>query len=138
MTGRGDGQATIRALRQRATELRGIADALTWHANELEAVLSDRPVIGGRALADKAAAILAKETAGRDPGWRGLHYKALADEIQRQGFYIRGQDPAATLLANMDRDGRFVNVEPGSGRYRLTSTASLDRQIDTLREGGEP
>jgi hypothetical protein len=105
-------------MRRRATELRRIAADLNNEANLLESQLSELPLLGGRALADAAVSVLSAN--GND----GMHYRELLDRIEaKSGMRVRGVDPAATLLANLDRDERVTSLRSRSGRYALISTA---------------
>jgi hypothetical protein len=110
----------IIALRDQAKRLRRIADELSADANALEAELARAPLLGGRALVDAAVAILA-DTPGHT-----MHYKELLPLIEaRSGMQVRGVDPAATLLANLDRDPRVRSWGDRSGRYLLTADLRL-------------
>lgn len=110
-----------RAMRLRAIELRRVADALVDQANQLEAGLSERPLIGGRNLVNVAVTVL-QMGAAVGPHSRGMHYRDLLDAIERHtGTSVRGIDSAATLLANLDRDPRVESAQSRSGHYRLVS-----------------
>lgn len=107
----------VRRLRNRASELRQIAHQLNQEADFLERKLVG-PMLSGAHVAERVVELLTEADTG-DPGWRGLHYKDLAERIEADGTRIRGVDPAATLLANVHRDSRIVCAEQGTGRYRL-------------------
>ena len=110
----------VRALRDHATELRRLADAITSEANQLEAELSTAPLLGGRALVDAAVAVLLEA-----PG-RTMHYRQLLSAVEATtGRQVRGVDPTATLLANLDRDPRVFSCGARSGQYGLTSDLRL-------------
>jgi hypothetical protein len=53
-----------------------------------------------------------------------LHYRTLAQRLSDSGVYVPGQDPAANLLTQMTRDGRFARVG-GRGMYGLADWPSL-------------
>jgi hypothetical protein len=46
-----------------------------------------------------------------------IHYKELASILISKDAVIAGKDPAANLLAQINRDNRFVRVGPG--KYAL-------------------
>jgi hypothetical protein len=110
----------VRALRDHASELRRLADAITDAANELEAELSTAPLLGGRALVDAAVAVLLKTPD------RTMHYKQLLAAVEATtSRQVRGVAPAATLLANLDRDPRVRSCGDRSGRYVLADVLTL-------------
>jgi hypothetical protein len=47
-----------------------------------------------------------------------MHYKSICAALQAQEVHISGNDPAATLLAKMSRDGRFKRIRK-RGTYAL-------------------
>jgi len=49
-----------------------------------------------------------------------MHYRSICEALRAQGVHIPGNDPAATLLAKMGRDGRFKRIRK-RGTYALTS-----------------
>lgn len=103
----------VRALRAQATRLRHLADEMNVEANLLEGTLSDLPLLGGKELRDEAVAILAEATTP-------MHYRALLTAIEtRTGKRVRGVEPAATLLAGIDRDERIQSCGMRSGLYEL-------------------
>lgn len=111
-----DNALRVRWLRDRAKDLHRMADDLTAQANALEAELSDRPLTGGTPLRDQAVLVL---RAAAKP----MHYKTLAATIEdRFGCRIRGVDPDATLLANLDREPRVRSSRPRSGIYELVAS----------------
>jgi len=110
----------IRAKREQAAQLRRLATELTAEAKAMEARLYDAPVLGGRALVDAAVAVLAQA-----PG-HTMHYKELLAVVEaHSGMRVRGVDPAATLLANLDREARISSSGDRSGRYVLTPDLCL-------------
>ncbi len=53
-----------------------------------------------------------------------VHYRTLAQRLSDSGAYIPGQDPAANLLTQMTRDGRFARAG-GRGMYGLADWPSV-------------
>lgn len=78
------------------------------------------------AVADTGTVRPWKETAVRVLADRGgpLHYRDLHEELRRLGVTFGGQNPAASFLAVLTRDGDFVRV--GRGQYWLRSMAPAD------------
>jgi hypothetical protein len=64
-------------------------------------------------ITDAAASLLEE----RD---RPMHFKDIAAALQRRNVYIRGKNPAATLLSRMCRDDRFRRTEK-RGVYALSA-----------------
>jgi hypothetical protein len=55
-----------------------------------------------------------------------MHYKDLLGRIEaRSGMRVRGVDPAATLLAALDRDPQVRAWGDRSGRYLLAPELRL-------------
>jgi hypothetical protein len=49
-----------------------------------------------------------------------MHYRALLEEIKREGVVIGGHDPGTTLIAYLGRDERFIKArEQGRGYWKL-------------------
>ena len=109
----------IRAKREQAAQLRPLAGELTAEANAMEAQLYDAPCW--------AAAPWSTPPCRLDRGaGPHLHYKALLAVVEaRSGMQVRGVDPAATLLAKLDRDPRVSSSGDRSGRYVLTTDLRL-------------
>ncbi|MCK4827539.1 winged helix-turn-helix domain-containing protein, partial [bacterium] len=63
-------------------------------------------------ITDSVEAYL-KERSSKTP----IHYRDLSDQIQSEGHFLPGKDPAANLLSQVNRDERFVRVS--SGTYGL-------------------
>jgi hypothetical protein len=104
---------TPRVLRREATILRHNADRLSAMADEIEAQLSERPLLCGKAIGDAAADVLA--ATGED-----MHYLELLDAVERAtGKRVRGAKPDCTLLANVGRHPLIESCGPRSGRYRF-------------------
>jgi hypothetical protein len=110
----------INSLREQAKRLRQIEDELTAESNTLEAELAGAPLLCGRRIVDAAVAILTVT-----PG-HVMHYKDLLGRIEaRSGMRVRGVDPAATLLAALDRDPQVRAWGDRSGRYLLAPELRL-------------
>lgn len=75
-----------------------------------------RPLPGRRAQIGPVGFLDAAEMKLRDGG-RPMHYQELAKGLQADGIYIPGKNPAANLLTQMIRDGRFKKT--GRGTYAL-------------------
>jgi hypothetical protein len=60
---------------------------------------------------------LAFECLDQQDGHSPIHYKELASILIAKGAIIAGKDPGANLLAQINRDSRFVRVGPG--KYAL-------------------
>ncbi len=81
------------------------------------------------AQAELAAKILDEQ--GKEP----MHYRTLAEEVQRRGGDLRGQDPTATLNALLSRDERFVRPFR-RGYYSLRKHyPNLKRSVGARRRG---
>jgi hypothetical protein len=117
--------------RQRAERLRALAEHLDEQASrdehalhELEGALGmtaqtrieelDRE-LGGRRLAEIAVAVLARET---EPG-QAVHYRHWYALICAAGYRVRGRDPLASFLAQINRSDKVEPLGGRSGRYRL-------------------
>jgi hypothetical protein len=110
----------VRALRDRAARLHRLADDLTAKANVLETELAGAPLLGGRRIVDAAVPILT------DTPGHVMHYKDLLARVEAQtGMRVRGLDPAATMLAALDRDPRVRAWGDRSGRYLLAPRLRL-------------
>ena len=49
-----------------------------------------------------------------------MHYRAILEEVSREGTVIGGRDPGTTLIAYLGRDGRFSKTrELGRGYWGL-------------------
>ena len=49
-----------------------------------------------------------------------MHYRAILEEVNREGFVIGGRDPGTTLIAYLGRDKRFLKAhELGRGYWKL-------------------
>jgi hypothetical protein len=74
--------------------------------------------LGGSELAAEAARVL--EENGVTGDHRGMHYLELLKLVEEStGKPVRGADPGATLLANIDREPRIRSAQSRSGRYVL-------------------
>jgi hypothetical protein len=51
---------------------------------------------------------------------RAMHYREIMDTLEASGVRIRGKDPAATLLTNLNRDERITRT--ARGHYALKET----------------
>ena len=64
----------------------------------------------------------------RQDGHSPIHYKELATILISQGALIAGKNPAANLLAQINRDNRFVRVGPGKyvlAKWKIRPRASI-------------
>ena len=95
------------AKQQIAQHLSELLAAEGYHVDheELESLGQTRPVD------------LAFEYFDQQDGHSPIHYKQLASTLISKGALIAGKDPAANLLTQISRDGRFVRVGPG--KYAL-------------------
>lgn len=64
----------------------------------------------------------------------GVHYRALATELQRKGVLIPGQRPEANLLAHIGRDHRFERA--GRGVYKAVISTADDRMAEAKKRSG--
>ena len=49
-----------------------------------------------------------------------MHYRAILEEINKEGVVIGGHDPGTTLIAYLGRDKRFLKArEKGRGYWKL-------------------
>jgi len=49
-----------------------------------------------------------------------MHYRALLEEVNREGIVVGGHDPGTTLIAYLGRDKRFMKArERGRGYWKL-------------------
>ena len=71
-----------------------------------------------------------------------MHYRDLADELTRRGAVIRGQDPAAALVARMTQDDKKRSeadrrfIRPTSkGLYALREDYPNARNVGARRRG---
>jgi len=49
-----------------------------------------------------------------------MHYRAILEEVRKEGTVIGGRDPGTTLIAYLGRDKRFVKAhEIGRGYWKL-------------------
>ncbi|MBE0415002.1 MAG: winged helix-turn-helix domain-containing protein [Dehalococcoidia bacterium] len=49
-----------------------------------------------------------------------MHYRAILEEVRKEGTVIGGRDPGATLIAYLSRDERFLKArEVGRGYWKL-------------------
>jgi len=49
-----------------------------------------------------------------------MHYRAILEEINKEGAVIGGRDPGTTLIAYLGRDKRFLKArEKGRGYWKL-------------------
>ncbi len=49
-----------------------------------------------------------------------MHYRAILEEINKEGVVIGGHDPGTTLIAYLGRDKRFLKArEQGRGYWKL-------------------
>ncbi len=118
-------------VRQRADRLRALAEHLEQQASEdehtlgqLEGVLGlaaqlqieqlDRE-LGGKRLQEIAVDVLAREI---QPG-QAVHYRDWYALLCAAGYRVRGKDPLASFLAQINRAERIEPVGGRSGRYRL-------------------
>jgi hypothetical protein len=117
--------------RHRANRLRALADHLDEQASqdehalrELEGVLGlaaqlrieqlDRQ-LGGKRLQEIAVVVLAREI---QPG-QAVHYREWYALLCAAGYRVRGKDPLASFLSQINRAERVEPVGGRSGRYRL-------------------
>jgi hypothetical protein len=100
----------IYELRDRAAQLRAIADQLDSSANQLEGVADDETLLGGRKLIEAAQDVV-------EPG-EVVHYVTIANRLSRCGVFPRGKAPLNTLLAALNRSPYFSRDKPRSGEYR--------------------
>ena len=94
----------IEAKQQVAQHLTELLAAEGYHVDdeELASLSQTRPVD------------LAFEYLEQQGGDSPIHYKELATVLISKGSLIAGKDPAANLLTQISRDGRFVRVGPGN------------------------
>lgn len=111
----------VRQLREQATSLRRIADAVTAQADVMERGMSALPIMRPREISDLALVILLFE------GGAGMHYRDLFAKVEAQSAgRVRGLDPEATFLATIARDPRIVHTgAPRSGMYTAAEGASV-------------
>jgi hypothetical protein len=117
--------------RQRAERLRSLADHLDEQASrdehalrELEGVLGlsaqlqieqlDRE-LGGKRLQEIAVAVLAREV---EPG-QAVHYRDWYALLCVAGYRVRGKDPLASFLSQINRAEAVEPIGSRTGRYRL-------------------
>lgn len=70
---------------------------------------------------------LAFEWFDHQDGHSPIHYKELASILMSQGAVIAGKDPAVNLLAQINRDNRFLRVGPGKyvlAKWKIRPRAS--------------
>lgn len=121
----------IREARERADRLRTLAEHLDKQASrdehalrELEGTLGiaaqmqieqlDRE-LGGKRLQEIAVEVLDRET---EPG-QVVHYRDWYALLCAAGYRVRGKDPIASFLAQINRADRVVPVGGRTGRYSL-------------------
>lgn len=108
-----------RWLRDRATDLRRMADELVAEAKLLERQAEPIPPLGGMELRNTAVLVLADQSAV-GPHHRGIYYRDLLTAVEnRLDRRVGGRKPDATLLANIARDERIETAGSRTGRYRL-------------------
>lgn len=63
-----------------------------------------------------------------------MYYKDLYEAISQTGFEIRGEDPAANLIAHISIDPRFKRVKRGT--YALKGWKVSRKQVATTKKKG--
>lgn len=126
-----DLKGKVEEARAKADRLRALADHLDTQAGrdehalrELEGVLGlsaqlqiedlDRK-LGGKRLQEIAVALLDREI---EPG-QAVHYRDWYALLRAAGYRVRGKDPLASFLAQINRAERVEPVGGRSGRYCL-------------------
>ena len=101
-------------LATKEAQLRNIEELIRLEIEPLGTVQSGIPTREAatkEVLMDSVAALLT-ETG------RPMHYQAITQKLVADGLHIPGRNPAANLLTQMTRDGRFRKTARGT--YSLT------------------
>ena len=121
----------VREARERADRLRALAEHLDEQADRDEHALAGvegvlgiaaqmqieqlDPALGGKRLREIAVAVLDREL---QPG-QVVHYRDWYALLCAAGYSVRGKDPLASFLAQINRDERVERIGSRSGTYRL-------------------
>lgn len=104
---------TVKTLRAEATSLRAVASNLNGLADRLERdvlAAGDREALSGEAIAEVLRTLTHDRTV--------YHYRDLYGKLLSAGFTCRGEDPQATMLANLSRSPLWEKAgQPRSGEY---------------------
>lgn len=103
----------------REAQLRNLDELLAMESAARQTSVDLEPAASGptRHFLDKVYEVI-------DAAGQPIHYRALAQRLADDGIYVPGQDPAANLLTQMTRDGRFARAG-GRGLYGLAEWPSL-------------
>lgn len=121
--------------RERATQLRALADHAEAQAQRDERVLEEigavvgmttqlrledvDPRLRGPRLEEIAVNLLRNANAGKE----GLHYREWFALLRSAGHHVGGKDPLATFLAQINRSQAIERIGQRTGRYRLRAVA---------------
>lgn len=121
--------------RERATQLRALADHAEAQAERDERVLEEigavvglssqmrledvDPRLRGARLEEIAVDVLQNAEAGD----AGIHYREWFALLRSAGHHVGGKDPLATFLAQINRASAVERIGQRTGRYRLRAVA---------------